>query len=251
MKLIVINLTKRKKVTPVLKVILAAILLTVTVFYVSQGIITSGEYVSAMQIESEKNLIIIDAGHGGEDPGAIGVNGKYEKDLNLEIALCLGSLLEQQGYAVMYTRTEDKLLYTEEENIKGIRKISDLKNRCKIAAEYPNAIFISIHMNTYGSSKYSGLQVYYTPNNDESRNLATKIQGAVREEVQTENNRAIKAGDGIYILENCVNTSVLIECGFLSNEDECGKLSQKEYQKRLCLAIICGIINYKEANQRV
>ena len=81
-------------------------------------------------------VIVIDAGHGGEDPGAIGVSGIFEKDLNLAIAYEVGNILEEHGFAVLYTRTEDKLLYTEAENIKGLRKISDLKNRCKIAAEY-------------------------------------------------------------------------------------------------------------------
>ena len=90
-------------------------------------------------------VIIIDAGHGGEDPGAIGINGIYEKDVNLDIALTIGEELKAKGYTVVYTRTEDKMLYLPEENIKGMRKISDLKNRCKITAEYDNCIFISIH----------------------------------------------------------------------------------------------------------
>ncbi|MBE6645004.1 MAG: hypothetical protein E7612_06475 [Ruminococcaceae bacterium] len=197
-------------------------------------------------MENEKNLVIIDAGHGGEDPGAIGKNGIYEKNLNLEIANLVGKTLSEKGFAVVYTRTEDKLLYSEEENVKGLRKISDLKNRCKIAAEYPNSIFISIHMNSYSDPKYSGLQVYYSQNNEESKILAAEIQASVKEQTQPENNRVIKAGTDIYVLENTQNTSVLIECGFLTNYSECVKLSEKEYQKQLSLSIVCGIINYRE-----
>lgn len=248
MKFIVINVNKGKRLLPFLRVLVVLALLVATVLVASEAIIRSSEYVEALHVQSEKNLIIIDAGHGGEDSGAVGVNGKLEKDLNLEIAFCLGTLLSERGYAVLYTRTEDKLLYTEEENIKGIRKISDLKNRCKIAAEYPNAILISVHMNSFGASKYSGLQVYYSPENNESRLLADKIQSAVKAELQSDNTRSIKKGEKIYILENAVNTSVLIECGFLTNREECEKLSEKEYQKQLCLAIICGIIEYKDAS---
>jgi N-acetylmuramoyl-L-alanine amidase len=199
-----------------------------------------------MHEASEKNLIILDAGHGGEDPGAIGINNVYEKNINLDIAFLIGEILCERGFAVMYTRAEDKLLYSEEENIKGFRKISDLKNRCKIAAEYPEAMFVSIHMNSYQNSKYSGLQVYYSENNENSRMLASNIQSSVKNELQSLNNRTIKAGEGMYLLENVYNPAVLVECGFLTNAEECKKLSEKEYQKQLSLAIVCGIIKYKE-----
>ena len=193
-------------------------------------------------------VIVIDAGHGGEDSGAIGVNGAYEKDLNLEIAMIIGEELKNRGYTVVYTRTEDKMLYSPEENIKGMRKISDLKNRCKITETYDDCILISVHMNSYGASKYSGLQVYYSDEKEESRVLAQKIQNAVRNDIQPSNNRQIKSGASLYLLENVSCTAVLIECGFLTNEEECTKLSQKEYQKQLSFSIICGIIEYINEN---
>ena len=191
-------------------------------------------------------IVIIDPGHGGEDVGAIGVNGKYEKDLNLEISNILGAYLKNAGYIVVYTRTEDKLLYTEEENIKGFRKINDLKNRVKIASSYDDAIFVSIHMNSFSSPEYSGLQVYYSECVSGSEVLAQSIQDTVRSTLQKENNRRIKEGRDIYILENAVIPSVLVECGFITNKDECEKLSEKEYQKELSFAILCGIIDYIE-----
>lgn len=193
-------------------------------------------------------VIVIDAGHGGEDPGAIGVNGIFEKNINLDIALLIGEELKSRGYTVVYTRTTDKMLYLPEENIKGMRKISDLKNRCKIASGYDDAIFVSIHMNSYGSSKYSGLQVYYKNESSESSILASLIQNSVKRSIQQSNSRQIKNGKDIYLLDHIESTAVLIECGFLSNKDECQKLSEKEYQKELSFSIVCGIIEYIEEN---
>ena len=211
---------------------------------VVERILNDELFVEASYAPNYKNIIILDAGHGGEDCGAIGVSGVYEKDLNLLIAFEIGRILEEKGLAVIYTRTDDKLLYKEEENIKGIRKISDLKNRCKIALNYPDGIFVSIHMNSFSQSKYSGLQVYYSVNNSGSKILADKIQESVRGSLQTTNDRKIKSGTGLYLMDNINNPAVLIECGFLTNESECKKLSEKEYQNQLSFAIVCGIIEY-------
>ena len=207
------------------------------------------EYYAAIA-EGGIRTVIIDAGHGGEDAGATGVNGRYEKDLNLEVALTLGEYLERAGYVVVYTRTEDKLLYTEEQNVKGFRKINDLKNRVAIANSYPDAIFVSIHMNSFAKERYSGLQVYYSLANEGSAALANSIQKTVRERLQPENNRSCKPGNDIYVMENTVGISVLVECGFLTNGAECEKLSQKEYQKELSFAILCGIIEYTDKEKR-
>ena len=227
----------------------SAIILTLIVLLsISIGVVTS-VFREELFLESavgisEEKIIILDPGHGGEDSGAVGKNGVYEKNLNLEIAMLIGKKLEASGYVVIYTRTDDRMLYKPEENIKGIRKISDLKNRCGVANNYPEALFVSIHMNSFGSSKYSGLQVYYSENNDSSRSLAESIQSSVKAELQKDNNRVIKAGKDIYVLEHVENPAVLIECGFLSNEEECKKLSEKEYQKSLSFSIVCGIIEY-------
>ena len=196
----------------------------------------------------ENKIIILDAGHGGEDPGAISENGVYEKDLNLAITLEIGRILCEEGYAVVYTRTDDRLLYKEEEDVKGIRKISDLKNRCNVAEKYPDALFVSIHMNSFGDRKYSGLQVYYSEKNDKSFALADKIQSKVKGDLQQSNNRKTKEGKNMYVLENINNVAVLIECGFMSNPEELKKLSEKEYQKELSFSIVCGIIEYISEN---
>lgn len=242
----IIHFKRHKQISTLLKLITIVVILLLAVDFLTLHLVNTDRYIEAMYSLSENKTVIIDAGHGGEDPGTIGINGVYEKDLNLQISYLLGAALAERGYAVFYTRTEDKLLYSDEENIKGIRKISDLKNRCKIAAEFPNAILISIHMNSYKKEKYHGLQVYYRENDNNSRMLADEIQKSVIANMQPENNRKTKPGKDIYLLENSINTSVLIECGFLSNKEECENLSKKEYQSRLCLSIVYGIIEYIE-----
>ena len=246
MKIWVVNLTKKRAIRAFAGISLALIvLISIVIGFISKSYADMIISSKADALPYEK-IIILDAGHGGEDPGAVGANGLFEKDLNLQFAFEIGKALEEKGYIVVYTRTDDKLLYKEEENIKGIRKISDLKNRCQIAERYPDSIFVSIHMNSFGSSKYSGLQVYYSEKNKDSQALADFIQNKVISDLQPNNNRVIKPGNDMYILENIDNTAVLIECGFLTNLDECKKLSEKEYQKELSFSIVCGIIEYIE-----
>lgn len=244
MRVVLYDLKKYRNIIRIFYFLIIVISVIGVAFLGSHAYYSSDEYTDTMNEANEQMVIIIDAGHGGEDCGAVGVTGVYEKDLNLSIANMIGELFSKEGYAVVYTRREDKLLYTEEENIKGLRKISDLKNRCKIAAEYPKALFVSVHMNSFSNSKYSGLQVYYSPESEESRQLAACVQSTVKSELQNGNNRKVKAGEGMYILENIDNPSILVECGFLTNPEECRKLSEKEYQKSLSFSIFCGIMEY-------
>lgn len=246
MRIYTLNLRKHRYASAITAIVLVLIILSAISISVVTKLFGSDLFIESADAIPYEKIVILDAGHGGEDSGAIGKNGRLEKDLNLEIALEIGEALEERGYVVVYTRTDDRLLYTEAENVKGIRKISDLKNRCKVAANYPESIFVSIHMNSFASEKYSGLQVYHKPEDEESRALASAIQERSVSDVQPDNNRKIKSGKGMYVLENVENTAVLIECGFLTNRDECEKLSEKEYQKRLSLAIVCAIIEYIE-----
>lgn len=247
MKITTINLRKLYKPTGFLMKLAILFLIIGLVCRISiNAYFSSDAYTEAVLNVAEKRTIIIDAGHGGEDCGAIGASGVYEKDLNIAIANELGQILTENGFAVIYTRSEDALLYTEEENIHGIRKISDLKNRCKIGAEHQDAIFVSIHMNSYKSPECSGAQVYYSEKNDTSYQLAQSIQNSIKSRLQNENKRATKPGKKMFLLENLENTAVLIECGFLTNPDECEKLMKKEYQKELSFSIFYGIIEYIE-----
>ncbi len=250
MKIYVLNLVGKRAARAVVGISLVLVILIASVVGAVSRIY--GEELIGASADGlpYERMVIIDAGHGGEDSGAVGVGGVLEKDLNLQIALEIGRMLEEKGYVVVYTRTDDRLLYNEDENIYGIRKISDLKNRCKVAGRYPEAIFVSIHMNSFGSSKYSGFQVYYSEKNESSISLADLIQNRVVSDVQKENKRKIKPGGDMYVLENIANPAVLIECGFLTNEAECKKLSEKEYQKELSFSIVCGIIEYMDKNQK-
>ena len=192
----------------------------------------------------ESVTVILDAGHGGEDAGTIGENGVLEKDLNLLMAEEIALFLRAAGVTVILTRTEDKLLYKESENIKGYRKIYDLRNRLLVARAYPEALFVSLHMNAFPAKQYSGTQVYYSQNTEESRHIAQEIQAVVQKHLQPENNREIKpAGDSIYLLDEAESPAVLIECGFLSNPEECERLTEEDYRKRLSFLISCAIMN--------
>jgi N-acetylmuramoyl-L-alanine amidase len=219
----------------------AMVLTAITVILAISG--TNPKIHDTIAPEGKGVTVVLDAGHGGEDPGAIGVNGSYEKDLNLAITLNVAEQLRNLGMNVVLTREDDKLLYKPEENIKGLKKISDLKNRVAIANTYENAILISIHMNSYGNESCFGLQTYYGKK-DGSNALANSIQASVKTSLQPANKRSVKYGEGLYLLENSAHPAVIVECGFITNKDECAKLSQKEYQKELSFSIVCGIIDY-------
>ena len=242
MKIITLNL--RGGIRILKKFTAASLALVIFLFSLRIAMMTGADDYLPTGADPNELVIVIDPGHGGEDPGAVGVNGAYEKDINLSMGNEVGAMLAEKGYRVVYTRTDDRMLYAPEENIKGFRKLSDLKNRLKIAGEHPGAILISIHMNSYGESKYSGLQGYYSPDSKESCLLAESIQASVKNTVQPDNNRTVKKGKNIYLLENYGGVAVLVECGFLTNPTECEKLCEKEYQKELSFSIVCGIIDY-------
>ena len=192
-----------------------------------------------------ENLIVIDAGHGGEDGGTIGTNGVLEKDLNLDMSEALGEYLRFAGFEVVQTRTEDILLYDRNVNYKGRKKMLDLAARLKIAEEVLPDLFISLHMNAFPDHRYSGLTVYYSPNNERSHEAGTLIRKDVIAHLQPDNTRELKkAGSNIYLLDRLNCPSVLIECGFLSNEAECENLSEEGYRHKLSLVIFSSLSSF-------
>ena len=189
--------------------------------------------------------VIIDAGHGGEDGGAIGKNGAYEKDINLELAKKLKARLDSQGIPCALTRSTDILLYDRNADYEGQKKRLDLLARKEFAEMYEDAVFISIHQNSYPKEQYSGFQAYYSPNNLSSRELAILIEESVKASLQPSNKRVSKQADSsIYLLDKLHCPAVLLECGFLSNSEECTLLCDEEYQNKLCEAIASSIINF-------
>ena len=191
--------------------------------------------------------IIIDAGHGGEDGGAVGKNGVLEKDINLSIAFMVEDILKDNGYLTIMTRSDDRLLYDKNTDYEGRKKQLDLAARVEIAEKTDDAIFVSIHMNSFSQTRYKGLQVYYSKNSPESKTLAEEIQQNARLLLDTSNNRVAKvAGSNIFLLDRITRPAVLIECGFLSNTEECAKLSTEEYQREVSEVICLSIISYLE-----
>ncbi|MBO5287366.1 MAG: N-acetylmuramoyl-L-alanine amidase [Clostridia bacterium] len=236
------------------KYALFAILTAFTIFalgFAFKGLIEHNSNGFVPTVDKSNSIrLVIDAGHGGEDAGAIAGDGTLEKDLNLEIATLLTALLELNGNDVTMTRESDTLLYDyfdDLEDYTGKKKVYDLKNRLKIASSYENSIYVGIHMNKFSIPKYSGLQVYYSANNDLSRSIASDIRDSVKINLQTENNRNIKKSNGsIYILDNAQIPSVLIECGFLSNEKELELLKSEDYRASLALVLFSALSKYGE-----
>ena len=193
----------------------------------------------------EESIVIIDAGHGGEDGGTIGTSGVLEKDINLKIAFDVYYTLKVAGIPAVLTRDKDILLYDTSINYQGRKKALDMAKRLEIATSYDNSIFVSIHQNSFSDSKYSGLQVYYSENNADSLRLAQEIQELCKNTLQPENNRKCKASQSnIYLLDNIYSPAVLVECGFLSNVNECKLLESDSYQKEISIVISASIINF-------
>lgn len=186
--------------------------------------------------------IVIDAGHGGEDGGAVSCSGKNESYFNLQIALRMNDLLHLLGYDTVMIRSTDTSVYTAGETISQ-KKVSDLKQRVRIVNRTNNALLLSIHQNTFPEEKYSGAQVFYatTPGSEE---LAKRLQDDLVSTLNPGSNRKAKQGSGIYLLDKIGTTGVLVECGFLSNQQEEAKLQMPDYQKKLCCVISSGLVRF-------
>ena len=223
---------------------LALLSCCVVVLAISGAVKSAEESKSTMAEASGKQVILLDAGHGGIDSGGVGINGVYEKDINLSIVKNLGSLLTLGGYDVVYTRTEDISIY--DNGVEGIRnqKVSDMENRLEIVERYPESIFLSVHQNQYTDKAYFGGQMFYTTNNSGNFRLATIMQNKFAE-LQTGNDREVKLIDNnLYLFKDTKQPALLIECGFLSNENDAAILSSPEYQKKVAFTIFSGLTEY-------
>lgn len=206
-------------------------------------------YEAASHTENIKKTVILDAGHGGFDGGA-SAGDVLEKDINLKIALFLADHLRLLGYDVILTREDDSATNDEGDRIRS-KKISDMKNRLALMKSYPDAFFVSIHLNKYSDSQPKGTQVFYSQKAAESKLLAQSIQQTVKELLQSDNHREIKpAARDTYLLYNAPIPAVIVECGFLSNPAELALLKTEEYQKKMAFAVYCGIIAGEDAEQQ-
>ena len=192
-----------------------------------------------------QKTVIVDAGHGGDDGGAIGIDGTVEKDINLDIALKLEKILKFYGFNVIMTRTQDVMTCDDGLDSLRKRKISDIHNRFELMRKNPDAIFISVHQNKFEDSSQHGTQVFYSGNDERSKELAEAIQTSVTLTLQRKNDRVVKkSGSGIYLLYHAKIPAVLVECGFISNSDEVKKLKDESYRMKLAILIADGLLKY-------
>ena len=192
----------------------------------------------------ENNVILLDAGHGGEDGGAIGVGGIIEKDLNLSITLKTASFFEFLGYDVEFTRETDRMTCDDGLKTQRERKVSDIKNRLEQIEKSPCICAISIHQNIFGGEA-RGAQVFYGGNNAGSKALAESLQSGISGMLQPENKRVIKqATKDIYILYHANKPAVLVECGFISNSNEAALLNDNTYQNKMAFAIAISTVKH-------
>ncbi len=193
------------------------------------------------KVAQEVPCVVLDAGHGGSDPGKIGINGALEKDLNLEIALLVKMYLEANDVRVVMTRETEAGLYDEDASNK---KVQDMKRRISIIEEVNPIVTVSIHQNSYSEEYVHGAQVFYYTDSIEGQRLAEKIQNRLVLRLDTNNTRQIKANNSYYLLKKAQTPIVIVECGFLSNREEADKLISREYQEKLAWEIHLGIIQY-------
>lgn len=190
--------------------------------------------------QGTKAVIVIDAGHGGFDPGKVGTRDTLEKDINLAIAKKVEKLLAESGYTTYMTRTEDEALCSGEEKSK---KLTDMKNRVKIIEEVKPALAVSIHQNSY-SAGTKGAQVFYYTGSEEGKKLAGILQNSIRDVIGDDNHRVEKGNDSYYMLRKVTCPLVIVECGFLSNPEEEALLSDENYQEKMARGICEGVENF-------
>lgn len=192
------------------------------------------------QTVKNQNVICIDAGHGGSDPGKVGDPDILEKDINLSLALKLQKVLEKNNFKVYMTRNGDYNLADSKDN----QKRSDLANRKQIIFENDPSAVISIHQNSYPSSDVHGAQVFYPQGSEKSKLLADSIQDALIQGLDSSNHRQAKSNTEYYLFRDNPYPIVIVECGFLSNPEELKLLQSSSYQKKAAQCIYQGLKNY-------
>ncbi len=198
---------------------------------------------------SDNFVVVLDAGHGGLDGGAVSVSGALEKDINLSIVLKLRDMLNSFGYNVVLTRDKDISIHDKGVKGAGKQKRSDMDNRLAIFNKYSNAVALSIHQNQFTQSQYNGAQMFYTATNDMSEKLATTMQKQFVEYIQPKNKRETKlVGEELFLINFAKCPSLIVECGFLSNPTEAALLESDEYQSKVAFTIFTGLNKFISEN---
>ncbi len=220
-----------------LEVMMAVILLLLAFFLSRQGAFLA----SKQKQETDRGyVVVIDPGHGGNDPGKVGVSGVLEKEINLQIAKKLQALLEAEDVTVALTRDSDAGLYKESDRNK---KVADMRARCALIEELQPDLVISIHQNSYHEESVKGGQCFYHASSKEAEELAGLIQEQFGK-IDATNKRQVQANSSYYLLKKTSVPTVIVECGFLSNREEEGKLIQESYQEQLAWSIHLAVLKY-------
>lgn len=209
--------------------------------------VVSADAKSADGSQNERPVVVIDAGHGGSDPGKVGVDGSLEKDINLQIALQLRNYLEQSDVPVIMTREEDIGLYQDTDSGK---KMADMKKRCEIINESGAKIAVSIHQNSYHEEYVSGGQTFYYKDSEKGKKLAEILQARFTYVLGEENRRQAKANGNYYLFLHSKCPIVIVECGFLSNWGEAALLQEETYQDRMAWTLHMGILEYLNLQEK-
>lgn len=227
-----------------LEILLVAAVVLVTAFLTRKTVISTFFNIGVKQ----KCIVCVDAGHGGNDPGKIGVNELKEKDINLSIAKKVRVILEQNDVEVVMTRTEDTGLYDEESKNK---KLQDMKKRCELINHSNCSFTVSIHQNSFQTKEAKGAQVFYYDKSKKGKALAAVLQNQLREGLDKNNSRSEKANNNYYLLLHTDAPTVIVECGFLSNPEEADKLGEEKYQEKVAWQIALGIMKYLNRREDV
>lgn len=214
-------------------------MLVMTVILAIRG---TAQFTAGRDVEEvQTRCVVIDAGHGGDDPGKVGINGALEKDINLQIAQKVKAFLEMEGIEVVMTRTDGEGLYDSgAEN----KKVQDMKRRIGMIEETGPVITVSIHQNSYPEEYVKGAQVFYYKDSGDSKAAAEIMQQSLKQRVDQDNKREAKANGSYYLLKKTSHPAVIVECGFLSNSKEAGLLTDDIYQERVAWAVFMGIMQY-------
>lgn len=240
----------------IVKILGTVVFLTAVFFVGRQAAVMVDGYVQGTQKAAEqkddyskmqKYCVVVDAGHGGDDPGKVGVNGALEKDINLEIAKRLAVLLEQSDVKVVMTREDENGLYDADADRK---KVQDMKRRIALMEEASPDLVVSVHQNSYEDASIKGAQVFFYTGSVEGKELAETIQSRMVSGLDPENHRAAKANDSYYLLKKTTRPIVIVECGFLSNPQEAEQLLDPVYQERVAWQIHMGVLQYLHRNVR-
>lgn len=198
------------------------------------------QQVASEKISVRKNTVIIDAGHGGSDPGKVGAGDILEKEINLAIAKKVETQLKKEKIKVIMTREEDRMLTGDADSGS---KAQDMKERVELINKELPQIAVSIHQNSYQDASVHGAQVFYYSGSQEGERAAGIMQNALLA-FDADNTRQPKANDTYYLLRRTQVPTIIVECGFLSNPEEAGNLCLDEYQEKVAQAICQGILEF-------